>query len=129
MSKLPSQCHLSKEEFLLLYSQYQTSRLSLTQFCSKHNISHSSFYYWKHKWVTSASSRAVALAPISIIDHPEKSKSETVQSQFYNQDSAFYPKGSSEKTLSPIYVKLHNGTEIQLTESIDRDLLLTILAL
>ena len=129
MSKLPSHCQLTKEEFLLLYDQYQTSRLSLTQFCSKHKISHSFFYYWKHRWVTNSSSQAIELAPISIIDHSENSKSESVQSQFYNQDSAFYPKDTSKRAPSPIYVKLHNGTEIKLTESIDRDLLLTILAL
>ena len=66
---------MEKDQFLELLHEQQSSGLSIKAYCEAHSIALSTFYFWKHRFLSSPSSEEVScasLVPVHLA-HPHSS--------------------------------------------------------
>ena len=66
---------MEKDQFLELLHEQQSSGLSIKAYCEAHSIALSTFYFWKHRFLSSTSSEEVScdsLVPVHLA-HPHSS--------------------------------------------------------
>ena len=52
---------MEKDQFLELLHEQQSSGLSIKAYCEAHSIALSTFYFWKHRFLSSPSSEGLYL--------------------------------------------------------------------
>ncbi|MCQ2370338.1 MAG: transposase [Paludibacteraceae bacterium] len=75
---------MTKEQFLELQKQQQSSGVSVKDYCHQHSISYSSFNYWRKKYQSPDSKGLVPLTVHSTTGHSSVSDSSGLQIQFPN---------------------------------------------
>ena len=69
---------MDKEQFLQLLETQQSSGLSIQNYCQQHNISLSSFSYWKKKFISNSGSNSPLKQLVPIKVHPDQRPSSGV---------------------------------------------------